>query len=587
MSKGAEPMPTITINGTECAFTKGERILDIANRNGVEIPQYCYHPGLSVPAQCRICLAEIHAPNPRNNNAIEPMMGGKLQPTCSTEASDGMVVFTENPKAIANQKAVMEFLLINHPLDCPVCDQAGECGLQDYSYEYGRGHSRFQEQKVKSPKKDLGDHIYMYSDRCILCTRCTRFTDEVSGTKELMVDGRGNKATIDIFPGEPINNPIASNVIDLCPVGSLLDKDFLFAQRVWFLKSTAGIDPLTSSGDNIWIEHNQGKIYRFRPRENADINTWWMTDEVRYGWKFVHSENRLQAPTRREHGMMVEASWEAAYKQTIRVIRSNAEAGKKTALVVSPMLTTEEGYALVEAVRSIDPDAALFLGPVPIDGEDQSFPNPAADKPFVMRAEKAPNARGIKRVLEHFGGFKEFGTFVRNNAEFGAVVITANYPSDWVTEDTLRALSERDLILIDTHETGLCAGASVVLPSATFAEKSGSFENADHIVQHFEQAIPTQHASKSEGQIAFDLRDLASGKQLKEPYVTGGVQIIDEQPGQVPAASDAVTMVRGELFDDDSVRASMGASDAFEKYSDLERAPAAVEVESDMEMVEL
>ena len=266
-------MPTVTINGIECEFTQGDLVIEVADRNGIDIPRYCYHPGLSRPAQCRICLATFKAPNPRNENKLEPMMGGKLLPTCVTECSDGMVVEMESEKAIANQKAVMEFLLINHPLDCPVCDQAGECTLQDFSFKYGRGHSRFTDTKVVSPKKNLGDHIYMYSDRCIMCTRCVRFTEEVSATNELMIDSRGDKSTIDIFPGEPINNPLASNVVDLCPVGSLLDKDFLFAQRVWFLKRTAGIDPLTSSGDNIWVEHNQGRVYRIKPRQNMDINT--------------------------------------------------------------------------------------------------------------------------------------------------------------------------------------------------------------------------------------------------------------------------------------------------------------------------
>jgi NADH-quinone oxidoreductase subunit G len=582
-------MPTITINGTDCEFTKGERIIDIASRNGTEIPQYCYHPGLSAPAQCRICLAEVHAPNPRNDGKLEPMMGGKLLPTCVTEASEGMVVFTENPKAMANQKAVMEFLLINHPLDCPVCDQAGECGLQDYSYEYGRGHSRFQEQKVKSPKKDLGDNIYMYSDRCILCTRCVRFTEEISETRELMIDGRGNKATIDIFPGVPINNPIASNVIDLCPVGSLLDKDFLFAQRVWFLKKTAGIDPLTCSGDNIWIEHNQGLLYRFTPRENLEINTWWMSDEVRYGWKFVHSEDRIKTPTRREHGMMVEANWQAAYNQSIDLLRASVDSGKKTAISVSPMLTTEEAFALVQMVRAIDPNADLFLGPVPMQGEDHEYTNKNAAKPYKVYAEKAPNARGVRRVLEAFGGSKEFGTLSRSASDYGAVVLTGNYSSNWVTDETASAFSGCDVILLDTLTTALCSSAQVVLPSATFAEKSGSFENVDGIVQHFDQAIPTQHHAKSEGQIAFDMLDLANGETLSEPFVTGGVQIVDEQPGQVPAASDSVTMVRGTLYDDSVVRSIMGGvHDSLKPYADEVRFVDAGElVESDMAVVTL
>jgi NADH-quinone oxidoreductase subunit G len=586
-------MPTVTINGVECEFTKGEMVIEVANRNDILIPQYCYHAGLSRPAQCRICLATFEAPNPRNDNKLEPMMGGKLLPTCATEASEGMVVTIESETAIANQKAVMEFLLINHPLDCPVCDQAGECTLQDFSYQYGRGHSRFTDTKVVSPKKNMGEHIYMYSDRCIMCTRCVRFTEEVSATNELMIDGRGDKSTIDIFPGVGLNNPLASNVIDLCPVGSLLDKDFLFAQRVWFLKKTAGIDPFTSSGDNIWVEHNQGRLYRIKPRTNMDINTWWITDEVRYGWKFVHSDARLKEPMRREHGMMVEASWSRAYGQAIESIIDAKNAGKKTALVVSATLTCEETYSLVKAARMIDDAVELFVGPIPVDGADQEFPNPQHNKPFVQRAEKVPNAKGVERVLESMskgtGGFKEFGTFMRRASEYGVVVLTGNFPSAWVTDELVDALNDSKLVLIDTLDSVLTSKADVVLPSSTFAEKGGSFENADGILQHFDQAIPNQHESKSEGQIGLDLIELAAGGHLEEHAPGFGSLIVDDQPGQVPSASDSVLLPRGELFDAAVIRERMNDEiDGLGVFATDVQMPASVElVESDMEMVEL
>ncbi|MBZ0171363.1 MAG: (2Fe-2S)-binding protein, partial [Phycisphaerales bacterium] len=353
-------MPTITINGHVLEFEPGEKIIQVANRAGIEIPQYCYHDGLSVPAQCRICLAEIWAPNPRNDNKVEPQMGGKLQPTCSTPAANGMVVYANSPKAVANQKAVMEYLLISHPLDCPVCDQAGECGLQDFSYQYGRGVSRYEENKVKQPKKDLGPNIYIYADRCILCTRCVRFAREVPETSELLIDGRGNQCQIDVFPGEALDNDIASNVIDLCPVGALLDKDFLFTQRVWFLKSTAAVDPITASGDNIWVEHNQGRIYRVKPRENMNVNKWWITDEVRYGWKFVHSDARIAGPLRRQYGTLVENEWVRAYEQGLAGLQQRSIGdGKRLAAMISPMLTCEEAYQLATLAREIDEHAIL------------------------------------------------------------------------------------------------------------------------------------------------------------------------------------------------------------------------------------
>ncbi len=582
-------MPTVTINGIECEFTKGEMVIEVANRNEITIPQYCYHAGLSRPAQCRICLATFEAPNPRNDNKLEPMMGGKLLPTCATQASEGMVVTIESEKAVANQKAVMEFLLINHPLDCPVCDQAGECTLQDYSFQFGRGHSRFTDTKVVSPKKNMGEEIYMYSDRCIMCTRCVRFTDEVTETHELMVDGRGDKCTIDIFPGIGLNNPLASNVIDLCPVGSLIDKDFLFHQRVWFLKKSAGIDPFTSSGDNIWVEHNQGRLYRIKPRTNMDINTWWITDEVRYGWKFVHSDARLTQPMRREHGMMVEASWSRAYGQAIDAVLSAKADGKKTALVVSATLTNEEAYSLVKAVRMLDEHVELFVGPIPTDGEDKLFPNPQHSKQFVQRAEKVPNAKGVKRVLEALGGSKEYETFVRRAGEYGAAIVTANFPSTWVTDTLVDAIANTKLILIDTTDSVLCAKAEVVLPASSFAEKSGSFENCDGIIQHFDQGIPNQHQSKAEGQIALDLIELAAGGKLVEHAPGFGSLIVDEQPGQVASTNDSILIPRGELYEASVIRERMvDEADSLSMFgSDVKLPPRVELVESDMEMVEL
>jgi NADH-quinone oxidoreductase subunit G len=578
-------MPTITINGVRCEFTKGERIIDIANRAGVEIPQYCYHPGLSVPAQCRICLAEIHAPNSRNDNKLEPMMGGKLLPTCATEATEGMVVYANSPKSVANQKAVMEYLLINHPLDCPVCDQAGECSLQDYSYKYGRSGSRFQEQKVKQPKKDLGPNILIYSDRCIMCTRCVRFAREVSGTGELMIDGRGNKSQIDVFPGIALDNELASNVIDLCPVGALLDKDFLFAQRVWFLKTTAGIDPLTSSGDNIWIEHNQGKVYRLKPRENPDLNTWWITDEVRYGWKFVHADNRMPEPMRRIHGVLGESEWPAAYRRAIETLGEGP-----LAVVVSPFLTCEEAYLLAKLARAIDPSARFAVGPVPVDGENKSFPNPAAGKPFVVRAEKAPNARGVRRVLDAMGGCADFDTLLDHcrSGQVGSLLLTGNYPSEWMTESALNAVRHARVVLIDTHTGYAEAAAEVTLPGATFAEKAGTYENADGVLQAFDQAIPTQHESKSEGQIALDMLAILSGLKLQEHVPPFGAAIVDEQTGEVPAATEGGNLPRADLFDAHKIRAEMAGNSALQAFVGGVAKPARAEqVEPDMAMVEL
>jgi len=505
-------MPELTINGKKHAFRPGQSILQAALDQDVEVPHYCYHPGLSVVANCRICLAEVWQPNAKTGK-LEPFP--KLVPTCQQPAADGMVVYTDSPKAVANQKAVMEFLLINHPVDCPVCDQAGECHLQDYSYQYGRGQSRFTEAKNKQPKKDVGPHVLLYSDRCIMCTRCVRFTREVTGTGELMVDGRGSTEQIDVFPGMALDNELSGNVVDLCPVGALLDKDFLFQQRVWFLKKTPSIDGITASGDNISVEHNDGRVYRVKPRTNMDVNKWWITDEVRYGWKFVHAENRIAMPSIKGQPALdplkpIEG-WNAAFAAVDSAVKG-AQKGS-LALLLSPMLSCEDAYQLARYALSIDPDAMLAVGPVPFHGEDKTFPGG-----FTIRAEKAPNARGVRRVLEALAG----GRPVANaqgfesalaSGRFSAAIVTGNYPSDWVTPALVKALaSVRTIVAIDTLPNAVTAMASVVLPGAVWVEKAGSFENATGRLQSFEQAIePVEHA-RSEAQIAVDLMAYRAGK---------------------------------------------------------------------------
>ena len=590
-------MPTITINGTACDFEPGQTILQVANAYEIEIPQYCYHDGLSVPAQCRICLVEAWAPNPRNDNKVEPFMGGKLLPSCSTQASDGMVIRADSPKAVANQKAVMEYLLINHPLDCPVCDQAGECFLQDYSYKYGRGVSRFEEQKVKQAKKDLGPHVYIYADRCIMCTRCVRFTREVTGSAELMIGGRGNKSEIDVFPGRALDNELASNVIDLCPVGALLDKDFLFAQRVWFLKTTPSIDPLTASGDNILIEHNEGKIYRVKPRTNMEVNRWWITDEVRYGWKFVHADDRLTTPRARRFGALDDVEWARAYDSTLEGIKSATDAGKRLAVSVSPMLSCEDAYHLATLAKRLDPDAVLAVGPVPVRGEDKHFPKgiDASDpKAFTVYAEKAPNARGVRRVLEAIGGSAPLehdellaklghGT---GSSDIGAVLLTGNYPNDWTDDRLSMAIDGKFTALIDTLPTGYENRLDVVMPGATFAEKAGCFENAKGMIQAFEQAIPVREGCRTDSQIALDLLALAEGE---DPITAdASVVIVDEQPGQVPGAATIARHSAAVFNAADTRRAMSEASSDLGVFTTEVRMPSVeAKQEADVAVVEL
>ncbi|MBL4701330.1 MAG: (2Fe-2S)-binding protein [Phycisphaeraceae bacterium] len=532
-------MPTLTINGKKCDFDGKKMILQVADDNGIELPRYCYHPGLSVVASCRICLAEVKAPNPRNGNKLEFIP--KLMPTCQTPAADGMEVFTTTPKATANQKQVMEDLLINHPLDCPVCDQAGECKLQDYSYQYGRSESRFQEDKIKQPGKDIGPNVKLYSDRCIMCTRCVRFTREITETAELGVFGRGAHEQIDVFPGIPLDNELSGNVVDLCPVGSLLDKDFLFSQRVWFLSSTPSIDGITASGDNIWIDHNQGQIHRIKPRENSNINQWWITDEVRYGWKFVASDDRLAQTQRQQLSGLIDCTQERACEEAKKGI---AAAGGKLVLMVSPMLATEEAYLLGQAAKALSPDVVFAVGPVPITGEDKTFAND-----FIISAEKCPNSRGVRKALQMHSetvlSFEELSELLADKKSgVKSFIITGNYPSGWVTKDFAKLIGRNFLVLIDTMPSDLIKRAKVLIPSITWAEKEGSFINRNDVAQAFDAAIPAKEGALAEGQIALDL--LAACEQAPKRYNASevrtemGIDTVVNEPVADRVGSDMV-----------------------------------------------
>ncbi len=536
-------MGTITINGRQCEFEDGQLILQVALDHEIEIPHYCYHPSLSVVANCRICLAEVWAPNPRNDGKLEPLP--KLMPTCQTPAGDGQIVHINSPKAIANQKSVMEYLLINHPVDCAVCDQAGECHLQDYSYQYGRGQARFQEQKIKQPKKKLGKHVLLYSDRCIMCTRCVRFTREVTGTGELIVDGRGAYEQIDVFPGVALDNELSGNVIDICPVGALLDDDFLFQQRVWYLTSTPSIDGLTCSGDNISVEHNKGVVYRIKPRVNLDVNRYWITDELRYGWKFVHSEHRITMPSVKGEDPFdeVEAplAYEAAYARAGELLSES----KKSALMISPMLSCEDAYILGTLIKQLADDVVVGIGPVPVDGEDKTFRDG-----FTMYAEKAPNARGVRRVLEAiFGEVHDADELLKKVARsktIETVLLTGNYPSDWITPQLEKAVDGRAVILIDTLANKLANSADVVIPGATWMEKSGTFENINNRLQAFERAIEPIDYCKSEAQIALDMLAILTDNAEPERFNAANVRMRMAADHELAIFTNEVHMPAGE-----------------------------------------
>ena len=491
-------MPKITVDGQVIDAKQGQMVLQACGDAGIHLPQYCYHPGLSIVASCRICLVEVEGVP-------------KMVPSCQTPVRDGMTIHSKSPKAIANQKQVMEYLLINHPLDCPICDQAGECYLQDYSYQFGRSESRFEEDKAKKPKKDVGDNIYLYSDRCIMCTRCVRFTREISGTSELFVDGRGYKEEIDIFPGRPVNNKLAGNVVDLCPVGALLDKDFLFKQRVWLLKSAPSISPVDSGGENIYLDHNEGVIHRIKPRYNAEVNQWWISDDTRYSYKAVHSDKRLTQARRLQYGSQIATSYSKAIEEAgagLKAVVTKEGEGSLYA-VLSPMMAGEEAWLLGTLIRSIDPKAMLISGPVPTAAEDEIFKNPQSGRQtFVIKAVKVPNAAGIRRVIGMLGGpsatWEELSA--NEKPELKALKggwIVGGYLSDW--QPAKSVLPKGFKVVQDILQSSLANTADVLLPAAAWAEKDGSWENYQGKIQSFTAAIAPIEGSRREGDVYYAL----------------------------------------------------------------------------------
>lgn len=528
-------MPTIIIDGKEVQCRAGDSVLQAALDAGWNVPHYCYHPGLKIVASCRLCLMEMKMPHPRTK---EMGWAPKLFPSCQTLVKDGLEVRFDSEVVHSARRHAMEYYLINHPLDCPVCDQAGECYLQDYSEQFGDATSRMVEDKHKNPKKDIGPHTLLYSDRCVMCKRCTRFCDEIAGTGELRVTNRGSQSEIDIFPGIPLDNEIQGNVVDLCPVGSLMDKDFLFKQRVWLLNSAKSISSADSSGAAIWIDHNNRGVHRVRARFNPEANEWWISDEARFGWKYINSDQRLNAPRVRRGAEWSPIAWEElAGVVRYRIENAIGGNGAGAAAVLSPMMSCEEAWLLAKFIREVAPQSTLVKGFVPIEGEDKTFP-----KGFVIRAEKCPNRRGVETIIEHFGGATmDFDEFVAAAGEdkFNVAYVVGGYPKEWITKDHNKALSKIGLLMThDLFPSLLDKPATIRVPSASFAEREGSFMNCDGLVQPFERAITPLDGVRLDGQFFYELAQSCKGGIGVSP-VSGGLfrasKVREQMAADIPA----------------------------------------------------
>ncbi len=467
-------MPKCVIDGREIEFTPGQNLIEVARKGGIEIPYFCYHPGLSVVAQCRMCAVEI-----------EKMP--KLQTACSTPAGDGMVVKTRSARAVQNQKAIMEFLLINHPLDCPICDKSGECDLQDQSFKYGDAYSRYTEERRAYLDLDMGPVIKKNMNRCIHCTRCIRFGEEVAGIHEMVAVQRGNNTEITTIDGRPLETDYAGNYSDVCPTGSLTLKDFRFKKRVWYLKRVPTVCEGCSRGCNMEIQQDANVIYRCTPRENQDVNKYWMCDEGRFNYRYVNDHQRVVEPLSTMAGG---ASGPARQQKTdwgasIDAARA-ATKGKKVTVLVGSDLTQEEAKLLQHFVPKQFPGAEMYHFGTP--GVKSAVDDAPADK-ILKRKSKTANLHGLEKL-----GFKGLDKLPTSTE---AVVVfrggRAVLPESLDGVKTTVGVG----VFLETEAEKFAA----VLPGASFAEKDGTIVNFDGREQHLRRALIPPGKSKQLSEI--------------------------------------------------------------------------------------
>ncbi|MFO0927074.1 MAG: molybdopterin-dependent oxidoreductase [Gemmataceae bacterium] len=522
--------------------------IQAAKKAGVLIPHYCWHPALSVVASCRMCLVEVGERKPDGAIAMQP----RVVPGCQTPVKDGAVIVTHNAKVDKAQADTLEGLLLNHPLDCPVCDKAGECLLQDYTFEHGRATTRMIDEKNTPPNKPyIGDNVTLFTDRCIMCSRCVRFTREIAGTAELQIVNRGNHAEIDIFPGEPLNNKLATNVVDLCPVGALCSKDFLYKHRVWNLKSKPSVCPDCSTGCSIHVDANKSIVYRLRPRENPQAQGFFMCDDGRLGYHYINSKDRFLRPMQRKDGQLQPIGYTEAVSAVRTAIK---DAVQKNAFgvvaVLSPFLTCEEAYLLAKYLKGMTKAVQLALGPVPVVGEDDTYPKDRRGKPlptvkFTIRAEKCPNRKGVEKVLEHYQGrVIAFDEVLRqaDDGKLSLVYLAAGYPprgDGWITPAQADSLKKvPTVILQDLLPTPASDVAHFVIPAAAFAEKSGTFVNHAGLAQAFPWSVTPSGECRTDGQVFLDLMErkglLHAGTLRKEmaAEVRGFAPLAAGEPGE-------------------------------------------------------
>ncbi len=473
---------TVNVDGKEIAVPKGTNVIEAARLVGVDVPYYCYHPKLTVVGNCRMCLIEMGMPavDPVSKAPIMDPVTGKQkinwiprpQIGCATNASPGLHIRTNTPQIKDCREGVMEFLLINHPLDCPICDQAGECKLQEQSTGYGRGYSRFIEQKNVKPKRtQLGPRVTLDDERCILCSRCIRFCKEIAKDDVLGFVDRGSYSTLTCYPGKALANNYSLNTVDICPVGALTSTDFRFKMRVWFLKQTNSIDTESSVGANTVVWSREGVIYRITPRRNDEVNDTWLADSARDLYKPVRAADRLGSPLVSGSA----ATGEVAMAKAAEFLKSSAGS---VAVVGSGRSSVEEQFLTRKLATALQASTHL----VSRTGE--------GDK-LLISADRNPNVRGAlvigliaqlpKSTLGELGAAIDAGR-VKAVVSVGEDLAAAGL--------TTAQLAKVAIVYLGTHANATTAAAKVVLPTLMTFEKNGTFVNQQFRLQKFFKAVP-------------------------------------------------------------------------------------------------
>lgn len=471
-------MPKLTVDGKEIEFKQGQTVIEAARDHGIEIPHFCWHPSLSISGNCRVCLVEI-----------EKMP--KLAIACSTLAAEGMVVHTKSEKTLQARNAVMEFFLINHPLDCPICDEAGECKLQDYAYQHGYGESRFDEIKNRKEKRvELGPRIMFDGERCISCSRCIRFSDEIAKENQLTFVQRGDRVTIRTFPGEEFDNPYTLNTVDICPVGALTTKDFRFKARVWDMSETKTICPGCARGCNIdmWVRNN--KILRLTPRQNMDVNEYWMCDWGRLNtFKFVNADDRIDGAFIKENNEFNNVSIEEGINSAAQKLKNYKT--HQIAFIGSPFATCEDNFALTKFAKdNFSANHLDFIKHVKKGDEDN----------ILIRADKTPNTLGaeLTGIKPGNNGLNTDGIIEEVKRGNIKVLFVMEEDIAGVSNEFAEALKRLELLVVlAVNQNETTKLAHIVLPASAYAEKNGTFVNFEGRVQRIRPAVVTTEMERS------------------------------------------------------------------------------------------